>query len=87
MHAIEENLFRITCTCTTPEHVMDFQVDDGIIWCYPNTDNHKIGLIDRFKNAIKILLGKPVYDWEMVIDQNDLKELVLFLEDRGAFNE
>jgi hypothetical protein len=80
-------LYRFTCDCKSPEHSLDLGIDcddDEKIFYYcfmesylPNQDSW----LRRFKNAIKIILGKEIVVHETYIAPKDVNDLI------GVFQE
>lgn len=92
MHAIELNdeigvsIFRVTCSCTYPQHVVDFYVDKdmpGMVSIEVWTDE-KTPFWHRVKNAIKHIFNKRLCEGEVIAKSEDVYELISFLQESGV---
>jgi len=83
------HLFRLTCRCTTPEHVVDFMFDEespDSISVEVSLDSRR-GLWDRLKDAFRhIFKMNPCFD-DTILSKEDVYELVGFFKDMGVINE
>lgn len=83
------HLFRITCVCSTPEHVVDFVYDEDDseqVILEVNLDGRR-SFWNRVRDAIAhIFKRNPCFD-DVIMSKEDILELVGFLKDVGVVDD
>ena len=78
--------YRFGCICNNHEHVLGLEVDtedeNRIVFVTFNEQicSHTRNFFWRINAAISILLGKPLCVREVMIDEDEIKELVKVLQ-------
>jgi hypothetical protein len=80
-------LVRLTCNCLSAAHSLDIELDedeDGYLYGINFEDKYygkQVPMIQRVKDACKMVRGHPVCLHEFIIKTSDIEPLIGFLQE------